>query len=261
MQSPDRRGARPASLRSSRGGGYAARLMASEATGQEVTILGEHDDESAPAYAALPAEASRGMVVLHEIFGRQPEIDRVVERFARAGYAAIAPDLFHEGRVPCLRRALRSVASGEGVPIRQVQQARRYLTEKAGVPSKKIGVIGFCFGGAFALAVGRHFGAVSTNYGDIPPQEVLYGCSPVLGCYGGRDVLFRGKGDLLRQRLEPIGVPVEVQVFPSAGHAFLTDGHHPVASALTWPLLHVRYEPQVAEEAWAKIMDFFARTL
>ena len=214
-----------------------------------------------PAFAIVPEQPTRGVVVIHEIFGRQPEIDRVVQRFGRAGYAAIAPDLFHEGKVPCVRRALRSMATGEGVPIRQVQQAQRFLSERAGLPLKKIGVIGFCFGGGFALAVGRHFGAVSTNYGDIPPQSVLRGSGPVLGCYGGRDIIFRGKGELLRKRLEPIGVPVEIQHYPTVGHSFLTDGDHPFSQALTWPLMHIRYDPAVAEEAWAKILDFFARSL
>lgn len=226
-----------------------------------MTIPGEGDDPSTPAYAALPAGAARGVVVLHEIFGRQPEIDRVVDRFARAGYAAVAPDLFAAGRLPCIRRLLASMASGAGVPVRQVQMARRWLTEQAGLPQKKIGVIGFCIGGGFALAVGRHFGAVSTNYGDLPPQEVLRGCAPVIGCYGGRDVLFRGNGPALQRRLEPIGVPVEVHTFPTVGHSFLTDGHHPVAQALTWPLMRIRYDPAVAEEAWGRILDFFARTL
>ena len=235
--------------------------MSQEPLGQEVTLDGASDLPATPAYAVLPATPARGVVVLHELFGRQPEIDRVVQRFGRAGYAAIAPDLFHEGKVPCIRRALRSMATGEGVPIRQVQQAQRFLCERTGIPPKKIGVIGFCFGGGFALAVARHFGAVSTNYGDIPPQSVLRGSGPVLGCYGGRDIIFRNNGELLRKRLEPIGVPVETHVYPTVGHSFLTDGEHPVSQALTWPFFHIRYDPAVAEDAWAKILDFFQRTL
>ena len=58
-----------------------------------------------------------------------------------------------------------------------------------------------------------------------------------------------------------IGVPVEIQHYPTVGHSFLTDGDHPFSQALTWPLMHIRYDPAVAEEAWAKILDFFARSL
>jgi len=68
--------------------------------------------DSAPAvplFAILPSEAPRGIVVLYEIFGRQPEIDRVVERFADAGYAAVAPDLFHgRGVMACAYTTVRS---------------------------------------------------------------------------------------------------------------------------------------------------------
>jgi dienelactone hydrolase len=41
----------------------------------------------------------------------------------------------------------------------------------------------------------------------------------------------------------------------------LTDGRHPIGVALTWPLFHIRYDPTVAEDAWAQILGFFDRTL
>lgn len=217
-----------------------------------------------PAYAALPDGATRGMVVLHEVFGREPEIDRVVERFADEGYAAVGPDLFGSmSRLRCLRRALATIGSGEGVMAERIEHARRWLCAEAELDEARVGVVGFCLGGGLALAVGRHYGGVSTNYGEIPPADLLRGSPPVIGCYGGRDRLFRGKAQTLRERMTEVGKgeQVETHVFPTVGHSFLTDGHHPVSSLLSRPLLQIRWDPEVAADGWARIMAFFERTL
>src|SRR6185503_16656775 len=119
----------------------------------EITIPGDdaHADPASPAVAALAAGAERGMVVIHEIFGRQPEIDRVVLRFARAGYAVVAPDLFFDGRVACLRAVIRSMQRAEDTrPVRQALRARTWLGERSGIDARRVGLIGFCFGGMFA---------------------------------------------------------------------------------------------------------------
>jgi carboxymethylenebutenolidase len=228
-------------------------------SGGDVIISG---DPPTPAYAALPAGAERGVVVIHEIMGRQPEIDRVVERFARAGYAAVAPDLFAGGfRPACIRRVLASCATGEGVPVRQALAAREWLRRGAGVAERRIGIIGFCLGGGFALAVGAGFGAVSTNYGFVPKDRVMRGIGPVIGCYGGRDRMFAREAPKLRAAAERLGVEHEVHVFPEVGHSFLTDGEHPVAQLLSRPLLQVRYDAAVAEDAWRRIFAFFDKHL
>jgi two-component sensor histidine kinase len=81
----------------------------------DVTIPGDpaHGDPESPAVAILTPNAQRGMVVIHEIFGRQPEIDRVVHRFADAGYAVVAPDLFFDGRIACLRAVIHAMKQAE----------------------------------------------------------------------------------------------------------------------------------------------------
>lgn len=215
-----------------------------------------------PGYAALPADAKRGVVVIHEILGRQPEIDRVVERFAAAALAAVGPDLFHASpRIGCIRRSLATIASGEGPMANRIFDAQRWLCERTSLQPQRVGVIGFCLGGGLALAVGREFGVVSSNYGDLPPVEVLREGPPVIGCYGGRDRIFGRNADRLRERLNGVGRESEVHTFPTVGHSFLTDGDHPIAVALTWPLFQIRYDPSVAEHAWGEILGFFDRTL
>jgi len=215
-----------------------------------------------PAYASIPEQADRGVVVLHEVHGRQPEIDRVVERFARAGYAAVEPDLFAEGsKLRCIRRALATIASGTGPMAERIEDTRHWLCEHTGLEDHRVGVIGFCLGGGLALAVGRNYAGVSSNYGYLPPDEILRESPPVIACYGGRDRIFARKDKQLRRRMTALGKEVETHVFPSVGHSFLTDGHHPVANALSYPLLQIRWDPEVAEEGWGRIMEFFDRTL
>jgi len=215
-----------------------------------------------PLHARFPAAPTRGVVILHEIFGPQPEIARVVERFANAGYAAVAPDLFAGRSLPvCLAQAMQAMASGTGPQIEQIRAARSWLCEQTGLQPAQVGLIGFCLGGGFALAAGSGWGAVSTNYGDVPPSEVMRGIGPVIGCYGGRDLAFRKAPQRLRERLQPLGVEPEIHLYPDVGHSFLTDGHHPIAHALAWPLMRVRYEPATAEAGWREILGFFARHL
>lgn len=228
--------------------------------GKDVTIPGDptHDDDASPAYANVPTGAARGMVVIHEIFGRAPDIDRVVDRFAGRGYAAVAPDLFFKGKLPCIRAVFGAMSSGEDIaPVRQALRARRWLCEQSGLQQSQVGIIGFCFGGGFALLAGPGWSAVSTNYGEVPPAERMRGIGPVIGCYGGRDLIFRGKAKALKENLAAVGVTPEVHLFQDAGHAFITEGHHPIARVLSWPIMHAGYDPVAAPEAWSKIDAFF----
>jgi len=230
----------------------------------EVKIPGDAStgDPPSPAYARTPEGATRGVVVIHEILGRAPEIDRVVDRFASRGYAAVAPDLFHLGQVACMRAVMHAMKTGDDIaPVRQARRAHAWLCEQAGLAPTNVGIIGFCFGGGFALLAGHGFGAISANYGVVPPVERLRGLPPVIGCYGDRDWMFAKKPDELRKNLADAEVEHEVHTFPGVGHSFLTDGDRPVTFALTYPLFRIRYDAAVAEDAWEKILRFFEARL
>jgi carboxymethylenebutenolidase len=225
--------------------------------GREITIPAGDGAPETPAFAILPEGARRGVVVIHELFGRQPEIDRVVERFAKAGYAAVAPDLFRRGRLGCLVDVfLRAMRTGDGVAVCQGRNARAWLCEETGIGAQHVGLVGFCFGGSYALAAGAGWGAVSTNYGLVPRAGAMRGIGPVIGCYGGRDRHFRATGGVLKKRLDQIGITPEVHLFEEAGHAFLTDGHHPVTNLFA-PGLGLGDYPEAREEGWRRILGFF----
>jgi len=225
----------------------------------ETTIPAGDGALETPAVAILPNGAERGVVVIHEIFGRQPEIDRVVERFAAVGYAAVAPDLMRRGKFACLRDLFGAMKTGDGISVRQGRNARSWLSAQTGIDPARVGLIGFCFGGGYALTAGAGWGAVSANYGTVPSRRALQGIGPVIACYGSRDKTMQRMPERLRERLAAVGQSdAEVHVF-DAGHSFLTDGRPHLIQKLA-PMGFGNY-PQARQEAWERIFAFFDRHL
>jgi carboxymethylenebutenolidase len=228
-------------------------------SGIELVIPPAHGAPATPAYAILPKDARRGVVVIHELFGRQPEIDRAVERLAAAGYAAIAPDLFRRGKIACLQDTFRAMKTGDGIGAQQGRNARTWLADHANVPPERVGLIGFCFGGGFALTAGAGWAAVSANYGHLPRPEAMRDIGPLIACYGRRDKTLAKAPAELRARLETMGhAESEVHVF-DAGHSFLTDGKLRLLQRIM-PMGAGDY-PDARAEAWRKIFAFFDRHL
>ena len=229
-------------------------------SGYELTIPATEQAPETPAFAAIPANPRAGMVVIHEIYGRRPEIDRVVEKLAAEGYAAIAPDLFHRGRFACLRDVFAGMKTGKGIAVEQGRAARAWLEREAGVPASKVGLIGFCFGGGYALMAGAGWAAISTNYGTVPEAEVMRGIGPVIGCFGSRDKAMGKAPKRLEERLAEVGAPApEIHIY-DAGHSFLTDAHQ------SWlkrrmPMMALGDYPEAREAGWRDILTFFEKHL
>jgi carboxymethylenebutenolidase len=202
-----------------------------------------------------------GVVVLHEAYGLTPEVRAVGARFAARGWAAVVPAYFSAGSsTACLVRGIREVVSGRPGPLsRDLDRVRGWLADRAEVDGDRIAVIGFCLGGGLAMLLGAASDgvrAVSANYGWPPRKDALRGCAPVTAAYGGRDLLFARTAAVLDQRLTDAGVEHEVTTYPQAGHSFLTDGHHPLAHVLMFPL-RGGYVAEAADEQWEKVFAWF----
>jgi carboxymethylenebutenolidase len=215
---------------------------------------------------ALPAGTTGwpGVIVLHEIFGAQPEILDVADRFAERGYGALAPDLFSGGvRLMCLARAMLESSRGRpGAVTAAIEASRAWLAARPDIDAERLAVIGFCMGGGFALtyAAGSRPGlrAAAVNYGQVPADaEQLRGACPVVASYGGRDRVIGPQGERLREHLTQLGIEHDIKTYPDAGHSFMTEGHHPIGRLVYLPM-HLRYEPRAAEHAWARVFEFFA---
>ena len=203
------------------------------------------------------------VVVIHELFGQNDDIRDITRRFVDRGYVALAPDLYSDGFKPlCMARTVTDVFRADGIDsARRVEVFRAWLAARDDVMDDRIGVIGFCMGGAVAVmaaAVGD-FQAASVNYGQVPKDtSVLHDVCPVIGSYGGEDTRLLGDAARLRETLEEIGVPHEVTVYDGAGHSFLNQA---LPEVLTKRTASIGYAPEQAAQAWDRIDAFFGTHL
>jgi carboxymethylenebutenolidase len=218
-------------------------------------------------YLAVPAGAGPwpGVVAIHEIFGLTDMLRRQADRLAEAGYLTLGPDLFSDGGARrCVVSTMRALFAGAGKPLADIEAARRSLLEDPRCTGK-IGVIGFCMGGGFALvAATTGFDAAAANYGVVPkhPESALAGACPVVGSYGGKDVSLRGAARTLSSALDELGVVNDVKEYPSAGHSFLNDQYFgPSVTHRVQRIANLGPDPAAAPDAWARIDDFFSEHL
>lgn len=202
------------------------------------------------------------VVLVHEAYGVTDVMRRQVEHLASLGYLALMPDLYAQGGARrCLVGTFRALRSGEGRAYVDIETARDWLLARDDC-NGKVGILGFCMGGGFALmaASGHGFDVASANYGMLPGDEdALEHACPVVGSYGGRDRSLNGAAAKLTARLERAGVPHDVKEYPEAGHSFLNDaesGPRPVR-ALTRRVMGAGPNPAAAADAWRRIDAFF----
>ncbi len=214
-----------------------------------------------PAHLTIPPVGPGpwpGVVVIHEVFGVNDDIREQVGRLAAAGYLALAPDLYRGlGKRRCLLATFKALFKGEGQAFDDIEAARAELAGRADCTGR-VGVLGFCMGGGFALlAASRGFDAAAPNYGPLPKHLDLSGSCPMVASYGGRDWELPGAAAKVEAALERAGVAHDVKEYPGAGHSFM-------GRANSDPFLRfarIGYHPPSAEDAWGRILRFFEEHL
>src|SRR5215469_1059457 len=215
-----------------------------------------------PAYLAEPERppvGRPGVVVIHELFGITDDIRGKADQMAAHGYLAVAPDL-HEGRSwpGCVRKAITQVRSGTGPAFDIIDATRAML---AGRPdcTGKVGVIGFCLGGGFALLCAPRpgFAAAAVNYGEVPKdaEAALAGSCPIVGSFGARDHMGTKPPERLQRALSVLDVKHDVKVYPNSGHRFMSKASG--AGAVFAKILRLSYNEEDAADAWRRIYAFF----
>jgi carboxymethylenebutenolidase len=197
-----------------------------------------------------------GVLVIHENKGLTDWVSSVAGRFAGAGYTALAIDLLSEkggtGAFPDPAQATAALAAAAPEQmIRDLNAGVGHL--RVNVPGRKIGVVGFCFGGGL---VWRLLGAGALGvsaavpfYGPLPDNpDFTEAKAAVLAIYGALDARVTGSEPAARAALDRAGLVHDVVVEPDADHAFFNDSGP-------------RYNGVAAADAWQRTLDWFGRYL
>ena len=199
------------------------------------------------------------VIVIQEWWGLNEHIKDIARRFAREGYISIAPDLFsrlgHQVTTDPNEagRLMQTLQQAEG--LKDLLATVAHLKTLDGVDPGRLGVIGFCMGGSYALMLPCETPEIKATvvfYGQVPnPDAPLKNlAAPVLYIYGEDDGWIT-KVDVqrLQDALRKYNKPGEVKTYPGCSHAFFNDTRKEV------------YRPAEAQDAWKRTLSFFQQHL
>jgi carboxymethylenebutenolidase len=205
-------------------------------------------------YIATPASGKGpAVVVIQEWWGIEPHMKDVVDRFAKEGFVAIAPDLYHGKTTTSPDEAGKMLMELDVERAeREIRGAAEYVLQRPECSSKTFGIVGFCMGGAltqYAATKNDKAGAAVSFYGGFkqvsPDWEHLK--APLILIYGENDKGVPAEGGReLERKLKAMGKQVELIIYPGADHAFFND---------TKP----RYKPDAAADAWQRTITHFRK--
>lgn len=210
------------------------------------------DNTNCQGYLATAGQDRPGVVVIQEWWGLNDQICGVADRFARAGFNALAPDLYH-GRVTQDANEASHLMNGLDFPGATHQDIHGAVTHLQRI-SSQVGVMGFCMGGALTIAAAVHVPALSAAvcfYG-IPPQEFADPANiriPFQGHFATQDDwCVPSMVDALEATLQKTGVPAEIHRY-AAAHGFFNERRGDV------------YDADAASQAWERMTVFFTQHL
>ena len=211
------------------------------------------DGGEAPGYLAASDSAAPGVVLFEEWWGLTDHMKETADRLSHDGFSVLVPDLYR-GRVAATGDEANHLMEGLDFRDAATQDARGAATFLRERGARRVGVMGFCMGGALAMLAAMHagtFDAAVVFYG-FPPAEAGDPGSiriPVMGHWATSDGFFTiDRVDDIERRLRDAGVPHEFHRY-DAKHAFYNPGGLG------------NYDREHAETAWARTVAFLKKTL
>ena len=235
------------------------------------TVSYQSQGEEVTAYLARPSSPGPhpGMIVIQEWWGVDAHIKDVTERVAREGYAALAPDLYTYAGHVVTKDADEAAKLAEDLrydtAMRYLKGGVDYLKSSKYAHPDRIGAVGFCLGGSYALLMAcgdTGIGAAAAFYGQIvndepsenspvnPIEMVPQMSCPLLFVHAGLDEWITVEhANRLREAMKVAGKEGEVKSYANAHHAFFND---------TQPDI---YSESDARDAWDRTRKFFRKHL
>lgn len=208
-------------------------------------------------YLAVPGSGKGpGVIVIQEWWGLVDHIMRVADRFAEAGYVALAPDLYHGVSTKSPDEAGKlMMALNIAETEKDLRGAVDFLASHSAARGDKVGVVGFCMGGQlalFAASKNRKIGACADFYGIHPQVKADFSRiqAPVLGLFAEKDAYVTpAAARELESALKAHGVKAEIHIYPGVDHGFFNDQRPEV------------YSLPAATDAWGRMIRFFGENL
>jgi len=226
------------------------------AEGRPVTY--KSGDETVKAELFIPSGKGPfpALVVIHEFWGLNDWVKEQAAKLADRGYVALAIDLYR-GQVATTPEVAHELMRGvpEDRAARDLKSAFNYLAAQKNVDRKRIGDIGWCMGGGYALDLAiaePRLKASVINYGHLATDPARIGRihAAMLGLFGAQD---RGipVADVRKfdEQMKTLGKKIDVVIYPDAGHAF----ENPNNTA--------GYRPDDAADAWKRTTAFLEANL
>jgi carboxymethylenebutenolidase len=194
--------------------------------------------------------------VVQEWWGLDDHVKDVARRFAREGFVALAPDLYH-GKVTKEPDEAQKLMMSLNMPeaTKELVKAAEYLASRPEVGGRGIGAIGFCMGGGLALSLAcesPQVKAVAPFYGanPTPVDKVRNLTGPVLAVHAEQDVwVNESVRKELEAALKDAGIQHEIRVYPGTQHAFFNDTRPGV------------YNQEASDDAWRRALALFRENL
>lgn len=191
-----------------------------------------------------------GIIMIHEWWGLNDHIKESAKILASQGYRVLAADLFGSVAVTPVGAIAQTKGLNQEKAIENMKAAKKFLSNKG---SKKIGSLGWCFGGAQSLqiSVNEKLDATVIYYGElIEDKEKLKNLkSPVLGIFGSTDNLISvEKVNSFEKNLKDLNIPNTIKIYDGVGHAFA----NPTGQ---------NFAPNETKDAWLKTLDFLNSNL